>query len=227
MGHESRHRWPLSRVGPSGSRWLIIGVAASMISCGGDDASEPSGVTGEVNRAPTITGTPRTSVLQGTVFSFVPVASDPDGDTLTFSVENSPPWAVFDATTGRLEGTPGPEDLGVYEGIVISVFDGEITARVGPFSVTVVATASGTAVLTWIPPVQRTDGTPLDDLAGYKIYWGTAPGDYPNSVTIDNPAVTTYVVEQLAPARWYFVATAFDSRGVESQFSNVASKTVL
>ncbi|HEY8549724.1 MAG TPA: putative Ig domain-containing protein [Vicinamibacterales bacterium] len=225
MGHELR--WatlPWSgRVG--GLRWFVIGVTAWLASCGGDDGGSPAPAA--ANRPPTITGTPRASVVQNTSFSFVPAASDPDGDPLTFSIENAPPWAVFDTTTGQLQGTPGSDDIAIYERIVIRVSDGETTASLGPFSIAVIATASGTAVLTWTPPLQRTDGSPLNDLAGFKIYWGTAPDNYLDSVTIDNPGITTYVVENLAPAVWYFVATAYDSEGVESQFSNVASKTVL
>ena len=164
--------------------------------------------------------------MQGTVFEFVPTANDPDGDPLVFSVANLPRWATFDSATGRIRGTPGAGDLGPYAGITISVSDGTLTASLPAFDLNVVATATGSATLSWQAPTQRTDGSSLTDLAGYKIYWGQSQGNYPNSVTIDNPGVSTYVIEQLTPATWYFVATAFDSKGVESQFSNVASKTI-
>jgi hypothetical protein len=67
----------------------------------------------------------------------------------------------------------------------------------------------------------------LNDLAGYRVYWGTQQGTYSNSTTIANPGIATYVVDQLTPARWYFVVTAYSSTGVESGNSNVASKQVL
>jgi hypothetical protein len=86
--------------------------------------------------------------------------------------------------------------------------------------------ATGSATLTWYPPTQNTDGSPLRNLGGYRIYWGTTQGTYPNSVTINNPGLATYVVEQLRPARWYFVVTALTTTGIESSFSNVATKTV-
>ena len=47
------------------------------------------------------------------------------------------------------------------------------------------------------------------------------------SVTIENPGLTSYVVEQLTPATWYFVATALNAQGIESGESNVAQKQVL
>ena len=36
------------------------------------------------------------------------------------------------------------------------------------------------------------------------------------SATIDNPTISTYVVENLAPGTYAFVATAFNAAGVES-----------
>jgi hypothetical protein len=81
--------------------------------------------------------------------------------------------------------------------------------------------------LTWTPPTQNTDGSPLNNLAGYRVYWGTSQGNYANSATITNPGIATYVVSQLTPAQWFFVVTAYSSTGVESTFSNVTSKQVL
>lgn len=84
----------------------------------------------------------------------------------------------------------------------------------------------GAATLSWEAPTENTDGSPLTDLAGYTLYWGTTSGDYPNSVAIDNPNVTTYVVEPLSAGIWYFVVTALNEVGVESDFSNEAQKVV-
>ena len=66
----------------------------------------------------------------------------------------------------------------------------------------------------------------LTDLAGYRVYWGATSGNYPNSVSVPNAGVTTYMVEQLTPAAYYFVVTALDASGNESAHSNVATKTV-
>jgi hypothetical protein len=93
--------------------------------------------------------------------------------------------------------------------------------------VTVQAVATGSATLTWTPPTTNTDGSALADLAGYKIYWGTTQGSYPNSVTLTNPGLTSYVVTNLVPGTYFFVATALNSAQVESAFSAPASKTIL
>ena len=66
----------------------------------------------------------------------------------------------------------------------------------------------------------------LMDLAGYKLYWGTMPGVYTDSVTIDNPGLSSYVVDNLVPGTYEFVATAFNTSGVESTYSNPATKVL-
>jgi Putative Ig domain len=205
-----------------------------VVACGGDDEGDateqnpPAGTPppGGTNQAPSISGTPSTSVMQGTQYVFTPTASDVNGDVLTFSVVNRPSWATFNTATGRLQGTPAASDIRSYTGIRISVSDGRSTTDLGTFSIDVVATTSGAATLSWTPPTQNVDGSPLTDLAGYRVYWSTTSGTYPNSVTLLNPGLSSYMVEQLTPATWYFVATALDTSGNESMQSNVASKAI-
>jgi len=84
----------------------------------------------------------------------------------------------------------------------------------------------GSVTLNWTPPTQNTDGSVLTDLAGFKIYYGTSPDNYPNQITIDNPGITSSVVDNLTPNTWYFVSTAFTSSGEESDFSNMATRTI-
>ncbi len=49
--------------------------------------------------------------------------------------------------------------------------------------------SAGDATLSWDPPTTNADGTPLTDLAGYRIYYGTSSGSY--SQNIDAGDVTT------------------------------------
>ncbi|SFJ97522.1 Ig-like domain-containing protein, partial [Parapedobacter indicus] len=90
-----------------------------------------------VNNAPTISGTPATTVDQGVAYSFIPAAEDLDGDELAFSITNKPDWADFDAATGGLSGTPGNGDVGVTAGIVVSVSDGTASASLAAFNLEV------------------------------------------------------------------------------------------
>ena len=178
------------------------------------------------NRAPVISGVPLTSVMQGTPYSFQPTATDADGDPLTFSIVNAPAWATFSTSTGRLQGTPAASHVGTYANIAIRVSDGRVTTSLASFSITVLAVASGSATLSWTPPTTNTDGSPLTNLAGYRVYWGTSPGGFTSSVTLNNAGLASYVIDSLAPATYYFAVTALSSTGVESALSNTASKTI-
>ena len=179
-----------------------------------------------VNQPPAVSGTPPSSVSQDQAYSFQPSAADPDGDTLTFSVQNLPVWASFDSSTGLLQGTPTGADIGTYGGIVIQVSDGAAAASLAAFSIAVNAISTGSATLSWQAPTERNDGSPLTNLAGFRLYWGTSSGTYTQSVTVNNPGITTYLIEDLSPATYYFSATAFDAAGAESVFSNEAIKTI-
>jgi len=178
------------------------------------------------NSAPLISGTAPASVNAGSAYSFTPTSSDPDGDTLTFSVSGLPMWASFNNSTGQIGGTPESGDIGTYSNIVIDVTDGQASSSLAAFSITVDAVSLGSVTLSWTPPTQNTDGTTLTDLAGYRIYWGTSPGNYSNSVRINNASVSTYVVDNLVPGTYEFVATAFNTAGVESSYSGAATKVV-
>jgi hypothetical protein len=187
------------------------------------------------NSPPIITGSPPSAVLVDSTYDFMPSVANADGDTLTFSITNAPPWARLNPSTGRLSGKPGKGDLGTYHNVVISVSDGATTTSTEPFSIAVVATAPGSVTLSWHPPTERVDGSPLlNALAGHTIYWGRGQGlgqsqgraAYTESVKIANPGVATYTVENLTPGRYYFVVAAFDVNGVEGDHSNAVSTII-
>ena len=184
-------------------------------------AGSPAG-----NAAPSISGNPANAIMIGNDYSFTPTANDPDGDPLTFSIENKPGWADFDEKTGTLSGQPTLGNVGMFSAIRISVSDGEKKASLPNFSISVDQVGTLSTTLSWTPPTENEDGSPLMDLAGYKIYWGTKPGNYPNSATIKNPGVSSYVVSDLNPGTYVFVATSFNSDGIESAYSNPTTRVL-
>ncbi|KAF7772352.1 hypothetical protein PCIT_a2411 [Pseudoalteromonas citrea] len=90
-----------------------------------------------VNDGPVILGEPATSVNEGEIYRFTPTASDLEGDTLTFTIQNQPVWASFDTTTGELTGRPTNGQEGSYDGIVITVTDGNTQTSLAPFAILV------------------------------------------------------------------------------------------
>jgi hypothetical protein len=129
-------------------------------------------------------------------------------------------------TNGRLVGTPSAANVGAYANIRISVSDGAATASLPAFGINVTAVGNGSATLSWLPPTQNQDGSALTNLAGYKVHWGTSSGSYTNNVTINNPGITSYLVENLVPGRYYFALSAFTSSGLTSNFSNEGTKSI-
>ena len=178
------------------------------------------------NQPPVISGTPPTNVTAGSNYDFTPTASDPNGDLLVFSVSNLPAWANFNPNTGHLSGVPSSTDVGTYPNISIRVSDGALTVALPVFTIDVAGIPTTSATLSWTPPTEHTDGSPLLDLSGYKIYIGPTEGNYSELVNLANPGLTTYVTDLLPPGTYYFVITAYDNAGTESVYSNVASKTI-
>ena len=88
--------------------------------------------------------------------------------------------------------------------------------------------AATSALLTWDAPTQNADdaGSPLADLAGYKVKRGTVSGTYTAAAPIDVGNVLTYTVTNLPAGTHYFVVTAYDTSGNESVASNEGSKTI-
>ena len=190
------------------------------------EAQVPAPGSPTSNSAPTISGTPPTSAAVNQAYSYQPTASDADGDQLTFTVTNKPAWATFDPATGRLSGTPSSSSSGTFADIRITVSDGKATASLSPFSISVASLQAGSATLRWQPPTSNTDGSPLTNLAGYVIRYGTSLDKPMTEVRVGNPGLTTYVVSELAPATWYFHVAAYNTAGVESAPSATGSKTI-
>ena len=179
------------------------------------------------NQPPTINGVGYEYANVGEVYSYQPAAGDADGDVLRFSATNLPPWARIDPDNGRVTGTPGPNDQGVYEAITIVVADGSRQAATAPFSITVIENvATGMASLRWEVPPSKLDGSPLDDLAGYRIRYGRNAEDLDQSVFISDPSITTYEFTALQSGIWYFAVVAVNAGGLEGPPTTTTMKSI-
>ena len=169
-------------------------------------------------------------MLVNDTYEFAPEATDADGDPLSFSVSNLPAWARFDPTTGRLSGTPRAPDIGNYADIGISVSDGSLRTALAAFSIVVEADENdgiaGSATLKWKAPKRNVDGSKLEDLAGYRVYYGQDPANLFDRVEIPQRQFTRATIDDLSSGTWYFAVTAYTTAGLESELSLVVTKTI-
>ena len=105
----------------------------------------------------------------------------------------------------------------------------DAAGNVSPNSATVSVTTGSTP-----PPPSNSAGLAWDAvtvpaLSGYRVYFGTAPGTYLQSVGqgISVGNATTYTITGLASGtRYYFAVTDFDTLGQESSYSNEVFKDI-
>ena len=183
-----------------------------------------------------IYGTPSTSVAVNRYYGFQSWATDNDHRAITYSISNKPSWATFDTRYGHLYGVPTAANAGTYSNIVIRASDGISSAALPPFSITVTGSGgtsgggtsggTGSATISWSPPTQNTNGSSLNNLAGYTINYGTSAQSMTSTVKVTNVGLTSYMVEGLPTGTYYFSVSAYNSSGVSSARSAVVSKTV-
>jgi hypothetical protein len=209
----------------SGSNATSSPTSTGSVASSGTDAQTSSPTTSASSGGPTISGTPAASINVGATYKFVPTVADANGDPLTFSIQNMPTWATFDAGTGTLSGAPATGDVNTYANIVITVSDGKTSVALPAFSIAVTQMASGSVQLTWTPPTQNTDDTALANISGYRIYYGTDPNNLDQLIIVDKNT-TAYLMQNLSPAQWYFAVSAITTDAYESDASNVVSKVI-
>jgi VCBS repeat-containing protein len=164
------------------------------------------------------------------VFSWTANSEPVDGYRLYYKTGTS--GAPYDGT-GALEGNSpvdtgnvtrftlhGLSDTQTYYFVVTAVSGAQESNYSTELTVTPLATPPATditATFSWLPNQE-------EDLAGYKIHYGTASGNYTQTVDVGNPAL----VDDRVPGQvnnltegttYYFVATACNTSGIESDYS--------
>lgn len=78
----------------------------------------------------------------------------------------------------------------------------------------------GSVTLGWEEPSTSEDGSPLTDLAGYTVYYGTQPPlTRSNSTAVEVGAVSRHTLADLTPGTYYVAVAARDENGNESTLS--------
>jgi len=151
------------------------------------------------------------------VFGATPSSVDQGGvTTLSWSATNADDCSASGGWSGSktVSGSEliGPLSAGATYGMTCN---GPGGSAIQMISVSVV----GSVTLSWVAPAENVDGSQLDDLAGYKIYYGTESRSYSDMAEIGNPAVTSHTL-RLVSGEYYLAMTALDRDGNESAYSN-------
>ena len=122
---------------------LYGGVCLSMLLLSVFAALRPSLPAASGSLPPTqnvfIYGDPPDQAIVNQPYLFEAGVSGPPTSEYFFTITNKPSWANFDVNSGKLSGTPTAANVGTTSNIVINVTDGNQTATLPPFSLTVVA----------------------------------------------------------------------------------------
>ncbi|MBU1667430.1 tandem-95 repeat protein [bacterium] len=122
--------------------------------------------------APSISGTPSSSIAQGINYSFKPTVDLVAGGKVEqWSIINKPDWLIFNTLNGKLTGTPSNDDIGSAIGIVIvasnRIGDSNITFDLGVTNVNDAPSIDATPTTRVAQDSNFTSFTPtVDDIDG-------------------------------------------------------------
>ena len=85
---------------------------------------------------------------------------------------------------------------------------------------------TSSVTLSWTAPTLNTDGSILNDLAGYHIEYGTSTTAMNQTTDVTGATNTTYKIGNLSPGTYYFTVVAYSSAGTQSSPSPTVSKTI-
>jgi mono/diheme cytochrome c family protein len=198
-------------------------LAAFVAQTDGSEATAP------VNAAPVVTRPPNQTGAVGKPVNLPIVASDADGDVLTYSASNLPAGLTINPSTGVISGVPtavGTKTVTVtaadYAASGSTSFsfavNNDITppSKPGTPSITLV---SGKPRLTW---AASTDDV---GVAGYIIYRATK-NSFQDETEVGRSTATTFTDTGATRRTWYYAVRAYDAAGNVSNRSNTEKVAV-
>lgn len=204
----------------------ISAAALLLAACGGGlDSATADAMTLEQAQASS-----RTFTVNGTVFSSSPCARE--GGVCAFSGTRLVAFGakssfVVKSLSGPVScnlTTFGDPLVGVAKKCYLAI---ETTAVAPPPEPTPApAPVDQSLTLSWAAPTINSDGSPLTDLVGFQIYYGSAPGAYSTTVAVASPSTLTYRFDNLPSGTYFAIVKGINSAGIESDASTELSKTI-
>lgn len=106
-----------------GKSLSALALAGSMLMPFGTAGCGPKSPPPHVNNAPVLDILVDQNAPVNTSFSYDTNATDPDGDSITYSETSGPTWLNINSTNGVLSGTPSETDLGSNTSVTIKATD--------------------------------------------------------------------------------------------------------
>ncbi|MCA9078376.1 MAG: putative Ig domain-containing protein [Planctomycetaceae bacterium] len=189
-------------------------------------------VLGHINQAPNYQNAPETQVALGNTWTLGTTATDPDGDTVTYSVVGAPTGVTVNSTNGTVSWTPAAGDVGLHQVVLratdpyglsddlvltVSVYDG-VPNRTPYFTTSPVVDAFANTAYTYDADAADPDG----DVLTYSVVSVTVDGQPGYTVTGFDIDPATGIVDWTPPGELQgeslsVVLKADDGRGGTSQ----------
>ena len=110
------------------------------------------------NEIPIVSSTPDTIALEDQAYSYPIIATDANGDTLTYSLDSGPQGLAVNATTGLVEWTPTQANLG-SDSVAVRVDDGKGGLNIHRYLLSVLNT-NDLPVISSTPDTTATEDSP-------------------------------------------------------------------
>ena len=164
------------------------------------------------------------AVNDGANSLFINIDAEPTDPDMVWDI---PLTSGFEVRVARWRGANGTVDYSEYDPKIFTLTAGEhelilrgreANTKIDRLWLEPYNGESAQITLEWDPNSEP-------DLAGYKLYYGTASGNYTNAIDVGNQV--TYTVTGLNPGvTYYFAVTAYNTSGFESDYSNEVVYTV-
>ena len=113
-----------------------------------------------LNIEPVIESDPITTTQEGALYTYTVEATDPEGDTLTFSLSTSPDGMTINSSTGEINWTSTEEQIGANE-VTVEVSD-QFKSTTQTFTITVgEATLTSITVLPTVMTLTKGQSKPI------------------------------------------------------------------
>jgi len=168
------------------------------------------------------------AVLVATLCVTVANAGPPNPTGTFTATPNSGPGPLTFTLAWNTTGATSCTGTGAWNGAKAVAGSQVITGLTATANYILTCTAaSGWADLSWTPPTQNTDGSPLTDLASYKVYQATTAAGVPTATPLVLPAPdNAHTITGLAPGTWYFAMKATNVPGIDSDITPTVNKVV-